>query len=78
MSSVNFQTTAFFAACSGDTSIQVSMIESTGGSDDPNVVPRKRKEEDLLDPTVPNDHPILKVHSYTCSDFVEKCGSARW
>ena len=47
----------------GESSIQVSMIESTGGSDDPNpnAVPRRKREEDLLDPTVPNNHPVLKV-----------------
>ncbi len=56
----------------GESSVDVSMIESTGSRTNPNVVHRAKPE--TLDPTVPNDHPILKVcslYSESVSDAME-------
>lgn len=49
----------------GESSIAISMIDSTGSTDNPNVVRRPKVEEVTYDPTVPNDHPILKASCCT-------------
>lgn len=46
---------------SGESSVEVSMIDSLGSVSNPNVVPKKKCEEKKWDPLVPNNHPILKV-----------------
>ena len=49
----------YLHCAAGESSMNMSMIDSMGSFTNPNVV-RKAKSE-KFDPTAPNDHPILKV-----------------